>query len=145
MKESLLNMHKNLLQLYKLKGCKIVSRKHTRFSAEILLREGKYKIRLDYCVGQTPRIYLVTPEIDMSASLEIHTFGKKYHGSYKRELPQLCLTYHKYDKWDSSVLLTQSFIPWSIEWTEFYELWLMTGKWYGGGVHLGDEKKNSKS
>ena len=71
----------------------------------------------------------------MSESLEIHTFGNYYHGAYKKELPKLCLTHLETDKWDSSILLTESYIPWAIEWTEFYELWLLTGKWYGGGVH----------
>ena len=39
-------------------------------------------------------------------------------------------------------MLTESYIPWAIEWTEFYELWLLTGTWYGGGVHPGGDKKN---
>lgn len=141
MKESLLNMYKNLIQLRKLKGCKIVSESRRGFSAEITLREGKYLIRLDYSVGRRPRVYMLEPEIDMSSSLEIHTFGKTYHGAYKRRLPELCLTYSKYKEWNETVLLTDSYIPWAIEWTEFYELWLLTGKWYGGGIHLGEEEK----
>lgn len=142
MKESLLNMYKNLIQLRKLKGCKIVSENRRGFSAEIILREGKYRIRLDYFVGRSPGVYMIEPEIDMSSSLEIHTFGKIYHSAYKRKLPKLCLTYFKYKEWNESVLLTDSYIPWAIEWTEFYELWLLTGKWYGDGIHPGEEEEN---
>ena len=56
----------------------------------------------------------------------------------------LCLTYYDNDKWDSSIPLTRSYIPWAIEWTEFYELWLLTGKWYGRGIHPGGKKTDDK-
>ena len=135
MRERLINMHKNLFQLKRLPYCKIISQKRNSFSAELDIRDGKYKIRIDYYEKGFPNVYVVAPEIDMSESLEIHTFGTHYHGAYKKELPKLCLTYLETDKWDSSILLTESYIPWAIEWTEFYELWLLTGKWYGGGVH----------
>ena len=142
MKKSTLNMYKNLLQLNKIDGCKIVSKKRNGFSAELLIRDGRYKIRLDYHAIGIPKVYVVSPKIDMSSPIEIHTFGVKFHGAYNRELPCLCLTYHDSDKWDSSILLTESYIPWAIEWTEFYELWLLTGVWYGGGIHPGGGKKD---
>ncbi len=62
--------------------------------------------------------------------------------AYNKELPCLCLTHYESDKWNSSIMLTESYIPWAIEWTEFYELWLLTGIWYGGGVHPGGDKEN---
>lgn len=142
MKKSTLNMYKNLIQLNKLGGCRIVTKKKNRFSAELLIREGRYKIRIDYYSKGSPDVYVVSPEINMSSSLEIHTFGMKFHGAYNRELPRLCLTHYDSDKWNSDILLTESYIPWAIEWTEFYELWLLTGRWYGGGIHPGGDKKN---
>ena len=142
MKESTLNMYKNLLQLNKLEGCQIVAKKRNCFSAKLLIRDGRYKIRLDYYATGSPNVYVVSPVIDMSNSLEIHTFGLKFHGAYNKELPCLCLTHYESDKWNSSIMLTESYIPWAIEWTEFYELWLLTGTWYGGGVHPGGDKEN---
>ena len=142
MKESTLNMYKNLLQLNKLEGCRIVAKNRNCFSAELLIRDGRYKIRLDYYATGSPNVYVVSPVIDMSNSLEIHTFGLKFHGAYNKELPCLCLTHYESDKWNSSIMLTESYIPWAIEWTEFYELWLLTGTWYGGGVHPGGDKEN---
>ena len=144
MKKSTLNMYKNLLQLNKLAGCRIVTKKRNSFSAELLIRNGRYMIRLDYYAKRRPDVYVVSPEIDMSCSLDIHTFGLKYHGAYKKELPHLCLTHYDSDKWNSSIMLTESYIPWAIEWTEFYELWLLTGIWYGGGIHPGEETKKDE-
>lgn len=135
MDDKLLCMHKNMLQLRNLNYCKIVNRYRYGFSAELLLRQGKYKIRVDYYAYGWPRIYVLEPDIDMSHPVEIHTFGKKYHGAYKREIPLLCLTFHDIDKWEPSMMLLKSYIPWAVEWTEFYEIWLMTGVWYGGGIH----------
>ena len=142
MKEVTLNMYKNLLQLNKLEGCQIVSKKRNGFSAELLIRDGRYKIRIDYHSIGSPDVYVVSPVINMRSPLEIHTFGLKFHGAYNKELPCLCLTHYDSDKWNSSILLTESYIPWAIEWTEFYELWLLTGVWYGGGIHPGGGKKD---
>lgn len=142
MKEVTLNMYKNLLQLNKLEGCQIVSKKRNGFSAELLIRDGRYRIRIDYHSIGSPDVYVVSPVIDMRSPLEIHTFGLRFHGAYNKEIPCLCLTHYDSDKWNSSILLTESYIPWAIEWTEFYELWLLTGVWYGGGIHQGGGKKD---
>lgn len=142
MKKSTLNMYKNLIQLKKLEGCKVVSKKRNSFSAEISLRNGRYKVRLDYFVSGSPKVYMISPKIDMRSSMEIHTFGLKFHGAYGRKIPQLCLTHYDSDKWNSSIMLTESYIPWAIEWTEFYELWLLTGKWFGDGIHPEGGNKN---
>ena len=144
MKEITLNMYKNIIQLKKLPYCKIVAQKRNGFSAELDIRGGKYRVRIDYQENKSPKVYMITPQIDMSNSLEIHTFGMHYHSAYKRNLPKLCLTYWDEDKWNNSILLTDSYIPWAIEWTEFYEIWLLTGKWHGGGVHPSGSEKNDE-
>ncbi len=47
----------------------------------------------------------------------------------------MCLKHPKIDDWKPSTLLIDSYIPWATEWTEFYELWVLAGVWYGGGIH----------
>ncbi|MCX2456014.1 hypothetical protein [Lacticaseibacillus nasuensis] len=39
--------------------------------------------------------------------------------------------------------LQQTIIPWAQEWIYFYELYLITGKWYGNGEHPQEPKNNS--
>lgn len=131
-------MHKNMIQLRKMENCKFISTSRYGFSVEVELRQGKYKVRIDYNHRGRVSVYLLEPEIDMSKSMEIHTYGMRFHGAYKKEVPKLCLDHPKYDDWKPSILLLDSYIPWASEWTEFYELWVLTGVWYGGGVHLGD-------
>lgn len=31
--------------------------------------------------------------------------------------------------------IANTIIPWTIEWLYYYELWLATGEWLGGGDH----------
>lgn len=142
MRKSFIDFHRNLSQVSKLDNCKIVLQKKDRFSIELYIRDRRYKIRLDYYEKKYPDVFVVSPEINMSHSTEIHTFGMHYHPAYKKKIPRLCLTHLATDKWNSSIPLINSYIPWAVEWTEFYEMWLLTGKWYGKGIHIGREDKN---
>ena len=29
--------------------------------------------------------------------------------------------------------IADTIVPWTAEWLVYYEIWLMTGEWYGGG------------
>jgi hypothetical protein len=53
---------------------------------------------------------------------------------------ELCL--HFPEEWHDSMLISDTIIPWASEWLYFYELWLATGDWHGGG-HEPDYKPPS--
>jgi hypothetical protein len=40
---------------------------------------------------------------------------------------------HFAQEWDPSMWLCQTVVPWTSEWLLFYEIWLATGTWCGGG------------
>jgi hypothetical protein len=44
---------------------------------------------------------------------------------------ELCLYYP--GEWNGRMLIGDTIIPWASEWLFFYELWLATGEWHGGG------------
>ena len=54
-----------------------------------------------------------------------HYYKKDKHGVW------LCLNYPV--EFNYSMKLTDTIIPWTVEWLYFYEIWIYTGKWYGGG------------
>jgi hypothetical protein len=31
------------------------------------------------------------------------------------------------------MFLADTILPWAVEWLAYYEIWLATGVWYGGG------------
>ena len=89
-----------------------------------------YRIRLQYQVGNTPKIYVVIPE-----HLEKHSCEKKLPHVYSDEKQQLCLFFPKAHEWNEHMMIAKTIIPWASEWFQFYELWLATGEWFGEGFH----------
>lgn len=140
-KKLLFCMHVNLNQLRGINFCEVVSQDRDGFIAKIKLRNGKYIVVLDYKLIGLVDAYLLKPDINMDHYLEIHTYGLRYHKTFKRKLPKLCLEMPSLNEWNPSMALMDSYVPWAAEWIEFYELWQLTGIWYGGGVHPGIAKE----
>ena len=54
----------------------------------------------------------------------------------------LCLFYPEYDEWKYTDSWAETLIPWASLWLYYYEIWLQTGEWLGGGIH--GKKKQSE-
>jgi hypothetical protein len=52
------------------------------------------------------------------------------------DLPALCLFDPDAGEWTPACLLSETTIPWAIDWLACYEGWRATGEWTGGGRHL---------
>ncbi len=48
---------------------------------------------------------------------------------------KLCLYYPKYKDWDQTMPLNTTFVPWIYLWLYYYEEWLFSNEWKGGGEH----------
>ncbi len=44
----------------------------------------------------------------------------------------LCL--HIPGQWQSDMTIAEYIVPWIAEWLFYYEVWLATGEWLGGGA-----------
>lgn len=53
---------------------------------------------------------------------------------YSTKKQILCLFYPDGKQWNRGKLIVNSIIPWTSEWLYFYEIWLITGEWLGGGT-----------
>jgi hypothetical protein len=86
-----------------------------------------YTVRVTYKLKKSPRVNILKPEllIPEGKSLLPHTYSEK----------RLCLYFPGSKDWSGNMLLSKTIIPWISEWLYFYELWLVTGEWYGGGIH----------
>ena len=90
-----------------------------------------YTIRLTYKFDDSPEVNVLKPELLIPEEKRLpHT----YPGN------RLCLYYPGSKDWQGNMLLSKTIIPWISEWLYFYELWLVTGEWYGGGVHPRSKK-----
>lgn len=86
-----------------------------------------YTVVIEYELKAPPRLKVVNPKLKLNAN------GEKPPHLYKGGF--LCVYHPRKDEWDESKVLALTIIPWISLWIYFYEIWLSTGKWFGGGEH----------
>jgi hypothetical protein len=82
-----------------------------------------YTVRLRYQHGRRPRVTVIDPQ------LTLHPDAQALPHVYPGD--ELCLYYP--GEWRCDMLLATTILPWTAEWLMHYELWLITGRWAGGG------------
>lgn len=85
-----------------------------------------YTIKMEYKKNKTPKIFVENPKL------------MRRHGKIPPHLYDdwsLCLHYPKNNEWTPNKLLSKTIIPWTSLWLYYYEIWLATGEWHGGGIH----------
>jgi hypothetical protein len=83
-----------------------------------------YTVRLTYRHGAAPHVTVEDPPLDLHPGAT--ALPHVYAGD------ELCLYYP--GQWDHAMLLAHTIVPWTSEWLMYYELWLVTGRWSGGGA-----------
>jgi hypothetical protein len=48
---------------------------------------------------------------------------------------KLCLWLPKAREWSPQMRLAETYLPWAAEWLDYFEEWLATDRWSGGGAH----------
>lgn len=91
----------------------------------------EYNIEIIYAKSNLPEVYVVGDELQ---NLDSKDFPHKYEIDIENKRVKLCL-YRYYKEFSSEKLICETIIPWAIEWLYFYEIWLVTGEWQGGGEH----------
>ena len=82
--------------------------------------------------GSRPDVYVVKPNPLQKADGE-----KKLPHVYDQKKQELCLYWKD---WNKAMPLSKTVVPWIADWLYYYEIWLYTGIWEGGGLH--PEKKS---
>jgi hypothetical protein len=84
-----------------------------------------YNIRVRLIVGWNPVVRILKPELTIRKGFKtlphINADGS------------LCL--HVLGEWQPWMFVAETIIPWASSWLYFYEVWLATGAWFGGGTH----------
>lgn len=126
-------------QLMELKKKYVVEKnnlKHNSFSCQLLVRPTPLSIEYTLKVVFEPdqkvpfSVYVVNPK-----PLKLAEGATRLEHVYDNQKQRLCLYRPGKKQWDRSMLLSETAIPWAIEWLYFYEIWVSTGKWLGGGEH----------
>lgn len=88
-----------------------------------------YDIEIRYADAWTyPKVYVKTP-------LALYPKADKLPHVFDAEKQQICLNFNK--EWDKTRAISPYYVPWASEWLFYYEAWVITGEWLGGGIHDG--------
>lgn len=98
----------------------------------------EYRVVIKYTLDHSPVCIVVDPDLQDLAN------DKKIPHTYLNQTgiggTQLCLYLpvikqkNKVSEWQSTMFLADTFLPWASIWLFYFEYWLSTGEWEGGGV-----------
>lgn len=85
----------------------------------------EYEVRIQYKYGDTPKVWVVRPQIKRRSSEEPipHIYPSN----------RLCLYLPGTGQWTRQKSVADTIIPWTALWLYHYEVWHTTGEWLGGG------------
>ncbi len=88
-----------------------------------------YRVRIDYHEDDKPRILVVSPDLTTLAE------GRPLPHVYSEDPVRLCLYRPGKSEWSSRMLIVNTIVPWVYLWFFYFEEWLLTNEWKGGGEH----------
>jgi hypothetical protein len=84
----------------------------------------KYLVKIVYEAGRRPAAYV--------GGLRTREHGERIPHTYACNRP--CLFYPAGREWRSDMRIATTIVPWLSLWLYYYEVWLATGSWVGGGI-----------
>lgn len=107
--------------------------------------QKRYRIRMNYTVPLAiemfsiidvqPRVQVIGPLLERHPEFDEGPVPHVYLNRQNVELPYLCLFDPFSREWSPDDLLADTTVHWASRYLYFYEGWLVTGKWLGGGRH----------
>lgn len=102
---------------------------------------ASYRLLFEYeCQGRHKYSLKVTLSGENVRGLDRAGFPHHYDIDKARNRVELCL-YRGGCQFNNRKLLAETIVPWAIEWLFYYEGWLATGVWHGGGEHPRKRKR----
>lgn len=92
-----------------------------------------YKLRIRYKRWETPDVFVLSPDLNVLAE------DRRLPHVYSTKPLRLCLHYPSSDEWSSDKSIAETIVPWAYLWLFYFEEWLISDEWQGGGKHPGDE------
>jgi hypothetical protein len=83
-----------------------------------------------------PRVRVLRPLLERHADYEEGPIPHVYVSEEDPSLPYLCLFSPDLREWGLDDYIAHTTVFWACEWLYFYEGWLLTKKWHGGGRHV---------
>lgn len=122
-----------------------ISRTRGVWVGELTPRNRSYRIRIEYELPDHlvlrgidtyefyPRVYVLSPELERHADFELGPIPHVWWDKTFHDQPNLCLFRPIKNEWNWSDAIADTTVPDAADWLFFYELWLVTQRWMGGG------------
>lgn len=90
-----------------------------------------YRCMLVVTRNRSPRMVILEPDLGALAA------GRPLPHIYRHDGPGtiLCLWLPRKNEWQPQMRLLDTYLAWTAEWLNYFEEWLATGQWEGGGEH----------
>lgn len=107
-------------------------------------RKRQYKLRIDYELpphlvlneplwDYYPRVYVISPRLEKHYGFELGPIPHVWWDRCYDEQPNLCVMNPGKPEWNYDCSLADTTVPDVCEYLRFYEFWLVTKRWRGGG------------
>lgn len=128
-------------------GFRVVDRasRTARWEGELAADKRRFTVSISYRVpavievwtilGVQPRVQVLSPELELHEDYEEGPLPHVYWNRDDLKRSFLCLFRPDIPQWTPEDLLANTTVHWASEWLYFYEGWLVTKKWFGGGWH----------
>src|SRR5579883_431538 len=97
-----------------------------------------YKMRIVYQQGDVPKVYVIDPDLTFLAE------GRRLPHVYEQKPTRLCLYLPGGGEWSPSKRISETIVPWTFLWLWYFEEWLASGDWKGGGLHPKMRRRNGE-
>jgi len=104
-----------------------------RWVGRVKPQYASYALEIRYQLGISPKVRVLSPAL---VRLPGNPEGQLPHVYPPAEDPTLCLFDPRTEEWTPGMAIAGTTVPWALDWLACYELWLMTGRWTGGGRHI---------
>jgi hypothetical protein len=88
-----------------------------------------YRLRIEFRQGDTPAVFVESPGLNLLAD------GRRLPHVYLQYPPRLCLYLPRTFEWLPWMRIDRTIVPWAVLWLFYYEEWLASNEWKGGGEH----------
>lgn len=95
-----------------------------------------YRLRIRFRKTGVPKVSVLHPNLNVLAG------GRKLPHVYSVKPVHLCLYFPGNREWTPDKSIAETIVPWAYLWLVYFEHWLATDEWQGGGIH--PEDKNAE-
>jgi hypothetical protein len=88
-----------------------------------------YTLRIEYRQGDKPQVFVERPNLKLLAG------GRRIPHLYEQHPARLCLYLPRTYEWQSWMRIDNTIVPWAVLWFFYFEEWLSSDEWKGGGEH----------